>query len=111
MQVEKKNGDVTWYVHNNLKFRVKDERIQKKLWIANNYVNVCFVLIMNDFIDRCKENNININIDTSWNKHKGFITESDISELIGEIIYTIEELNIDDINGTDKFSEKEWYIN
>lgn len=112
MKEEKNENGINWIVHDNLKFRIK--RINEELsilWISDNFKNLCFNLIINDFLSRCEEElNIFMDIDMTWNRHRGFkIKNCEVNLLLGEIINFIFEWEIEPNENADKFSEQEWY--
>ena len=54
--------------------------------------------------------NINIEIDFTWNNHRGLIIKNhDINLILGEIINFISEWELEGNSNADNFSTEEWY--
>ncbi|WP_432665097.1 hypothetical protein R9X47_02380 [Wukongibacter baidiensis] len=112
MNEEKRENDMSWFVHNNLKFRVKRKNEESSIiWISDNFKNISFSLVISDFLSRCEEElNINVEIDMSWNRHRGFIIKNnEVNLVLGEIINFVTEWAIEPNENADKFSKEEWY--
>ncbi|MBO1580117.1 hypothetical protein [Bacillus sp. XF8] len=109
---EKKNQNIRWYVDNNLRIRIQEISDGKAgLWVTLDKRNICFTMIMYDFMDWCeREISINLEVDKSWNNHRGFIIESsDQVIVISEIKRFITEFNIKPNENADQFLDAEWY--
>lgn len=112
MKEEKKENSICWLKHNSLKFRIKE--INKELsiiWVACNFKNLCFSLIMYDFLRRCEEElYINMDVDTTWNGHRGFkVKNSEIDIILEELMQFVMEWEIETNEKADEFSKEEWY--
>lgn len=112
MKEEKIQGNIKWITYNNLRFRIEKVNDDSSvIWVSDNFVNLCFTLVMNDFLSKCEEGvNINIEIDFTWNNHRGLIIKNhDINLILGEIINFISEWELEGNSNADNFSTEEWY--
>lgn len=111
MNEEKRVGRFRWLSHDDLKFRIKevDSNISI-IWVSKFGTDICFVLSLYDFSDRCREDmNLSFEYDSSW-KQQGFkVKNSDIDILLGEIVRFINEWEIETDATLEKFSDEEWY--
>jgi hypothetical protein len=65
---------------------------------------------MYDFIEWCKDLNIDLEIDSSWNNHRGFVIENKDQVLIRfEVERFISIYNIKPNEDDEKFMNDEWY--
>lgn len=108
---ERQQQHTKWFIDGNLKLRQQDlgdGRIG--IWVSVHNLNASFTMIIYDFIDWCLEMDINLEVDTSWNKHSGFVIESkDLVLLRSEIKRFIDIYNLTPSEDEDKFSDDEWY--
>ncbi|MGG2073201.1 hypothetical protein AB1J28_07620 [Lysinibacillus irui] len=108
---EKQQQHTKWFLDGDLKLRQQDlgdERIG--IWVSVHKFNICFTMIMYDFIDWCRELDINLEVDFSLNNHRGFVIESkDLVLLKSEIKIFINTNNIKPSEGGEKFSDDVWY--
>ncbi|MGD2197843.1 hypothetical protein [Lysinibacillus fusiformis] len=108
---EKQQQHTKWFLDEDLKLRQQDlgdGRIG--IWVSVHKCNVCFTMIMYDFIEWCRELDINLEVDMSWNNHRGFVIESkDLVLLRSEIKRFIDINNIKPSEDDEKFSDDEWY--
>ncbi|SCY38520.1 hypothetical protein [Lysinibacillus fusiformis] len=108
---ERQQQHTKWFIDGNLKLRQQDlgdGRIG--IWVSILNLNASFTMIIYDFIDWCLEMDINLEVDTSWNKHRGFVIESkDLVLLSSEIKRFIDIYNLTPSEDEDKFSDDEWY--
>lgn len=112
MKQEKKENNIIWFIHDNIKFRVKNtDKKTSVIWISSNFKNICLTLMINEFFTYCEENlGIIIEIDRNWNKHRGLIlNKNEVDLILGEIINFIIEWEIEPNPNADEFSKKEWY--
>lgn len=112
MKNEKKVQNIRWLSHENLNFRINNNNNNTStLWVSISGVDLCFTLILYDFIERCNENsNIHIEIDTAWNNWRGFkVNSSEVDSLLQEIINFIVEWEIEANENGDILSEERWY--
>lgn len=112
MKEEKIKGNIKWIAYNNLRFRIEKVNDDSSvIWISDNFVNLCFILVINDFLSKCEDGlNINIEIDFTWNNHRGLIIKNhDTNLIIGEIINFISEWELEGNPNADNFSTEEWY--
>ena len=43
-------GNIKWITYNNLRFRIEKVNDDSSvIWVSDNFVNLCFTLVMNDF--------------------------------------------------------------
>lgn len=113
MKEEKIQGNIKWIAYNNLRFRIEKVNDDSSvIWVSDNFVNLCFTLVMNDFLSKCEDElNINIEIDLTWNNHRGLIIKNhDINLILGEIINFISEWELEGNPNADNFSTEEWYL-
>lgn len=108
---EKQNQHTKWFLNGDLKLRQQDLEDGKiGIWVSIHKFNVCFTMIMYDFIDWCQELDINIQVDMSWNNHRGFVIESKDQVLVrSEIKRFIDINNIKPSKDDETFSDDEWY--
>uniref|UniRef100_A0A4Y8PVA3 Uncharacterized protein n=1 Tax=Paenibacillus athensensis TaxID=1967502 RepID=A0A4Y8PVA3_9BACL len=109
-----KNGYVrtTWFAEGEIHFRQTVCGEEKTLiWVSSAKSNVGFTMIMYDFIEWCRrEMNLNIEVDMSWNHHRGFaVSNSDWPLVRSEMIRFIHLHNIQASENDDIFSDGEWY--
>ncbi|EPC8417901.1 hypothetical protein EXW45_15585 [Bacillus wiedmannii] len=103
---EKQQQHTKWFLDGDLKLRqqnLRDGRIG--IWVSVHKFNVCFTMIMYDFIEWCRELDINLEVDMSWNNHRG----KDLVLLRSEIKSFIDIYNLKPNQDDEKFSEDEWY--
>lgn len=108
---EKQHQHTKWFASGDLKLRQKDlEDGRVGVWVALNKSNMCFAMIMYDFIEWCREMDIDVEVDMSWNDHRGFVIESKDEALIrSEIARFISINNLKPDENDEKFSDDEWY--
>ena len=108
---EKQHLNTKWYLDGELKIRQQDfgdGRIG--IWVSIQKFNVCFTMIMYDFIEWCEELDIDIEVNMSWNNNRGFVIKNkDQLLVISEIKRFIEINNIEPSEDDDRFSDDEWY--
>ena len=94
---EKQHLNTKWYLDGELKIRQQDfgdGRIG--IWVSIQKFNVCFTMIMYDFIEWCEELDIDIEVNMSWNNNRGFVIKNkDQLLVISEIKRFIEINNIE----------------
>ena len=110
MHEEKKVDNLRWVSHSNLKFRInKINEETSILWASISGIDLCFTLMLYDFLDRCHES-LNIEIDTSWQGWRGFkVNNSEVEFLIGEIANFVIEWEIEANENGNRLSDDEWY--
>ncbi|MFI2130888.1 hypothetical protein ACH434_12540 [Lysinibacillus fusiformis] len=108
---ERQQQHTKWFIDGNLKLRQQDlgdGRIG--IWVSVHNLNASFTMIIYDFIDCCLEIDINLEVDTSWNKRSGFVIESKDQVLLrSEIKRFIDIYNLTPSEDEDQFSDDEWY--
>jgi hypothetical protein len=111
MKEEKQLLNTKWYLSGDLKIRQQDfgdGRIG--IWVSIQNFNVCFTMLMHDFFEWCQELDIDIEVNISWNNHRGFVIKSkDQLLFITEVKRFIDINNIEPSEDDDQFSDKEWY--
>lgn len=111
MLEEKQNQHTKWFLSGDLKLRQQDfgdGRIG--VWVSIHKFNVCFTMIMYDFVEWCRELDINLEVDRRWNNHRGFVIKSKDQVLVrAEIKRFIDINNLKLSEDDEKFSEDEWY--
>ena len=107
----KKQSHTKWFLDGDLKFQLQVlEHGKIGVWVSFQNFNICLTMLMYDFIDWCRDVNIIIEIDNSWNNHMGFvIEEGDLELLLIEIKRFIDYYNIKPNEDNEKFSDSEWY--
>ncbi len=108
---EKQQQHTKCFVNKALRVRQQDFVDGKiGIWVSVHKFNVCFTMMMYDFIEWCRELDINIEVDMSWHNHRGFVIESkDLPLLRSEIKRFIDLNNIKPSEDDEKFSDDEWY--
>ncbi|HEY2495004.1 MAG TPA: hypothetical protein VGI33_19105 [Paenibacillus sp.] len=111
MVEEKQHQNTKWFVSGGLKLRQKYlEGGRIGVWVSLDKFNICFAMIMYDFIEWCREMDIDLEVDMSWNSHRGFVIESKDQVLIrSEIKRFININNLKPNENDEKFSDDEWY--
>lgn len=110
--MKKKKDSLRWGSKNNLKFRInKIDKESSVLWASILGVDLCFTLMLYDFLDRVRESiNLNIEIDTSWRGWRGFkVKNSEVDILVGEIENFVIEWEIEANENADRLTDGEWY--
>ncbi|WP_338554587.1 hypothetical protein [Paenibacillus sp. KS-LC4] len=109
--LRRKHQHTKWFLSGDLKLRQRDfgdGRVGS--WISIQEFNICFTMVMYDFIEWCRELDINLEVDMSWNNHRGFVIESKDQVLVrSEIKRFIDINNLKLSDDDEKFSEDEWY--
>jgi len=108
---EKRHQHIKWFIDGDLKLRQQDfGNGRMGIWVSFHKFNACFTMIMYDFIDWCQEMDINIEVDVSWNNHRGFVIDSkDLVLLRSEIKRFIDINNLKPSEDDEEFSDDEWY--
>ena len=108
---EKQHQHNKWFLDGDLKLRQQDFGDGRAgIWVSVHKYNVCFTMIMYDFIEWCREMDINLEVDMSWNNHRGFVVErKDLVLLRSEIKRFIDINNLKPSEDDEKFSDDEWY--
>lgn len=100
-----------WFLDGDLKLRQQDfgdGRIG--IWVSLHNINVCFTMLMFDFIEWYQEMDINLEVDKGWNDHRDFVVGSkDLVLFRSEIKRFINVNNLKPGEDDEKFSEDEWY--
>lgn len=111
MLEEKHHLNTKWYLSGDLKIRQQDlgdGRIG--IWVSIQKFNVYFTMIMYDFIDWCKELDIDLELDLIWKNHRGFVINSkDQVIVLSEIKRFIDINNIEPSEDDEEFSDEVWY--
>ncbi|WP_442868688.1 hypothetical protein [Bacillus cereus group sp. BcHK140] len=56
MKEEKIQGNIKWITYNNLRFRIEKVNDDSSvIWVSDNFVNLRFTLVMNDFLSKCND--------------------------------------------------------
>lgn len=108
---EKQLQHTKWFLSGDLKLRQHDFGDGRVgIWISIRKFNICFTMVMYDFIEWCRELGINLEVDMSWNNHRGFVIESKDQVLVrSEIKRFIDINNLKPSEDDEEFSEDEWY--
>lgn len=115
MDLEKQEGAIKWFKKDNLKIRLKKEGESSVVSVMLDGYNICFDLMMYDFIDRIKEALlINIQIKKIWdNRHVIIVDSNDAMILMDYIAEFVDEWNIkiseNTVSDADIISSKLWY--
>lgn len=115
MNLEKVNGNIKWFRKGKLKIKLKDIGEKSEVWVILDGYNICFKLIMFDFVERIKEDlMLNVSIKRVWNNQRVFIINSDHAlELVNYILEFINEWNIkvseNTISDSDFIPDDLWY--
>ncbi|OXM14100.1 hypothetical protein [Paenibacillus herberti] len=108
---EKQYQNTTWFISGDLKLRQQDfgdGRIG--VWVSFHKFNVCFTMIMYDFIEWCREMDIDLEVGMSWNNHRGFMIENKDQALVrAEITRFININSLKPSEEDEEFSDDEWY--
>lgn len=115
MIVEKEQNNTKWLKEDNLKIRVKKEGEKSTVAVILDGYNICFKLIMFEFIDYTKEElSLDVSVTRHWNNQRVFIIDSKesltlasyISQFIKEWDIKISENTVSD---ADIISDELWY--
>ncbi|WP_268625037.1 hypothetical protein [Paenibacillus alvei] len=108
---EKQHQNVNWFLSGDLKLRQQDFGDGRMgIWVSIHEFNVCFTMIMYDFIEWCRELDIDLEVDMRWNNNRGFVIESKDQALVrSEIKRFIDVNNLKPSEDDEKFSKDEWY--
>lgn len=81
------------------------------IWATILEVDLCFTLMLYDFLDKFLENfHIDIKIDSSWKGRRGFIVKNgEVDLLLREIANFVSEWEIESNENGDKLPDEEWY--
>jgi hypothetical protein len=115
MNLEKINGNIKWYRENKLKIKLKDMGEESEIWVMLDGYNICFKLIMFDFVERIKEDlMLNVSIKKVWNNQRVFVINSGHAlELVNYILEFINEWDIkvstNTISDSDFIPDNLWY--
>ncbi|WP_028593229.1 hypothetical protein [Paenibacillus assamensis] len=111
MLVEKQQENMKWFVSGDLKLRQKDLEDERTIiWVSLDTFNICLTMLMYDFVDWCKDMDIDVEVDMSWNSHRGFIVGSKEKSVIRSEIKSFINLNqLKSSENDDRFSDREWY--
>ncbi|URJ44362.1 hypothetical protein MF628_004076 [Paenibacillus polymyxa] len=108
---EKQHQNTKWFLSGDLKLRQQDlggGRVG--VWVSIHKFNICFTMIMYDFIEWCREMDIDLEVNMSWNNHRGFMIENKDQTLFrSEIKRFININNLKPSEDDEKFSDDEWY--
>ncbi|OKP88797.1 hypothetical protein A3842_05010 [Paenibacillus sp. P3E] len=108
---EKHYQNTKWFLSGDLKLRQQDFADGRiGVWVSIRKFNVCFTMIMYDFIEWCRDLDIVLEVDMTWNNHRGFLIESKDQALVrSEIKRFIYIRNIEPSNADEEFLDDEWY--
>ncbi|AVK84477.1 hypothetical protein C3943_13300 [Lysinibacillus sp. B2A1] len=108
---EKHHQHTEWFLNGDLKLRQQDLGDGRVgIWVAIYKFNVCFTMVMYDFIEWCRGLDINIEVDSNWNNHRGFVIESKDQVLVRSEIKNFIDINqLKPSEDDEKFSDDEWY--
>ncbi|WP_342560585.1 hypothetical protein NSQ95_07315 [Psychrobacillus sp. FSL W7-1457] len=108
---EKHHLNTKWYLSGDLKIcqqDLGDGRIG--IWVSIQKFNVCFTMIMYDFIEWCKVLDIDLEFNLIWKNHRGFVINSkDQVIVLSEIKRFIDINNIEPSEADEEFSDEMWY--
>lgn len=109
---ERKGKNMQWFVEDNLKIRLKiiNEK-QVCFWVMKDNKNICFIMIMNDFMDWCEHNlGMQISVDKNWNNHRGFVVDIQDQMIVpNEVQRFVTEFSIEPSGNSENFLYDEWY--
>lgn len=115
MIVEKEQNNTKWLKEDSLKIRVKKEGEKSTVAVILDGYNICFKLIMFEFIDYTKEElSLDVSVTRHWNNQRVFIIDSkDSLTLASYISQFIKEWDIkvseNTVSDADIISDELWY--
>lgn len=115
MILEKKHNNIQWFKKDKLRIRVQNEGKQSIISVLLDGYNICFKLMMFDFVDRVKKDLlIDVRIEKLWDRQRVFTTDSKYEmDLINYLETFINEWNIKintaTVSDSDIISEELWY--
>lgn len=115
MVVEKEQNNTKWLKEDSLKIKVKEEGEKSTVAVILDGYNICFKLIMFEFIDYTKDElSLDVSVTRHWNNQRVFIIDSkDSLTLVSYISKFIKEWDIkiskNTVSDADIISDELWY--
>lgn len=115
MVVEKEQNNTKWLKEGSLKIKVKEEGEKSTVAVILDGYNICFKLIMFEFIDYTKDElSLDVSVTRHWNNQRVFIIDSKNSlTLVSYISKFIKEWDIkiseNTVSDADIISDELWY--
>ncbi len=115
MDLEREKEETKWFRKDGLRIKQTSEGKQKLVLVTLDGYNICFKLLLFDFLDHIKEDlALDIKIEKIWNQQRVFVVDSKyVSDLINYIELFINEWNIkiseSTISVSDIISDELWY--
>lgn len=112
MKEEKNSRNIIWFAHDTIRLRVKKEQDGLSvIWATKDFKNLILPLVLSDFIYRSEQElHLDIDIDKSWDGHRGFkVKNDDVNLLLGEIISFTARWDVEVDKHCDSFTSQQWY--
>jgi hypothetical protein len=115
MDLERKKGNTKWFRKDNLRIKQINEGEETKVSVILDGYNICFKLMMFDFISHIKEDLLlEVKIIKIWNNQRVFLINTKYAlDLIKYIVSFIDEWNIkiseNTVSASDIISNELWY--
>jgi hypothetical protein len=114
MHLEKENGNVKWFKLDSIRIRLCNDE-QAFVAVTFDSYNLCFKLMMFDFLERIKEDiQLEVKITKKWNNQRVFVVNPDNAlEFISYLSLFISEWKIkpteETVSDKDIISDEIWY--
>lgn len=115
MRIEKSNQNTKWFKKDGLRIKIKNKGDISEIWITLDKYNICFKLLMFDFIQQLKEEMmLDITADRVLGNQRIFVINSNYDmEIVNYIEIFINEWNIRISKNTDSdadiIPDEIWY--
>lgn len=115
MDLERQNEKIKWFKKEDLRIKQIYEENETQISVNLNGYNLCFTLMMFDFIDHIKKDLLlDVKVTKLRNNQHIFIVDTKyVSELINYIVSFIDEWNIKinetAVSDSDSISDESWY--
>jgi len=115
MDLEREKEQTKWFKKDDLRIKQTREGKQTLVSVILDKYNICFKLILFDFLDYIKEDlALDVKIEKIWNKQRVFVVDTKyVSDLINYIELFIDERNIkiseSTVSASDIISDELWY--
>ncbi len=115
MELEREKEETKWFRKDGLRIKQASEGEQTLVSVILDGYNICFKLMLFDFLDHIKEDlALDVKIKKIWNEQRVFVVDSKYaSDLINYIELFIGEWNIkiseSTVSASDVISDELWY--
>lgn len=115
MDLEREKEETKWFRKDGLRIKQTSEGKQTLVSVILDGYNICFKLMLFDFLDHIKEDlALDVKIEKIWNEQRVFVVDSKyVSDLINYIELFIDEWNIkiseSTVSASDVISDELWY--